>query len=113
MRDDSVYLEYIDEAIDLIQQYLGGPTAPLDRDRFYTDSLTQDAVIRRLETLGEATNHLSAELRSRHPEVDWPKVTGFRNILAHAYMDLELDLIWKTIVEDLAALKAVAESELK
>ena len=113
MRDDGPYLEYIQESIERIEQYLA-TTSPtlLDEDRFRSDNRTQDAVLRRLETLGEATSHLSAELRSRYPSIDWRKITDFRNALAHGYVDLNFELVWQTITEDLPALKAVIEKEL-
>ena len=110
MRDDSAYLDYIEEATRLVERYLG--EEPGIRDRFYADTLLHDAVMRRLEIIGEATNHLSAELRSRHPEIEWGQLIGFRNVLAHGYMDVELDLVWKAIAQDLPALKALVASEL-
>jgi uncharacterized protein with HEPN domain len=112
VRDDGAYLEYIQESLGFVEEYLGGSTDELARSRFYTNRLIQDAVLRRLETLTDAAGHLSQELQQRHPELNWPRVTGFRNVLGHAYADLELDLIWRVIERDIPALQAVVESEL-
>jgi uncharacterized protein with HEPN domain len=111
LRNDGVYLEYIEESIDLINQYLRGQSGTLDQNHFREHDLTRDAVLHRLETLAEATSHLSSELRDRHPAIDWRRITNFCNVLAHGYVDLDVDLIWKTIVEDLPALRAVIELE--
>lgn len=110
MRDDSVYLEYIEESIDLIYEYLGGATS-LEEETLFRDLLRQDAVLRRMETLGEATTHLSDELKARHPDIDWREIANFRNRLAHGYADLRLDLVWASIVNDLPALKALIAQE--
>jgi uncharacterized protein with HEPN domain len=112
MRDDSVYLEYIGESIGLIQEYLG--TARYQgEDALFRDLRTQDAILRRMETLSEATTHLSDELKARYPEIDWRKIADFRNRLAHGYVELRLDLVWDTIVNDLPALQALIEQERK
>jgi uncharacterized protein with HEPN domain len=111
LRDDGVYLEYIEESIERIEQYLAGASGAPDRERFSTDDVTQDAVLRRLETLAEATSHLSSELRERYPTIDWRKVANFRNVLARGYVELSLDLIWQAITEDLPKLKAVIARE--
>ena len=111
MRDDAVYLEYIIECIEMVEEYLGG-TAARDEELFLGDLRTQDAVLRRMEILADAASHLSSELRARHPDVDWRKAIDFRNVLAHAYMEIQLSLVWETITDDLPLLKAVAQEEL-
>ena len=112
MRDDGAHLEHIKDSADLISEYLTGPTGSPERAKFDTDSLARDGVLRRLETLADAAGHLSAELRQRHPEVDWRRLTDFRNILAHAYTRLDYERIWRSITEDLPALQAVVVEEL-
>lgn len=66
-----------------------------------------------METLADAAGNLSAALQERHPEVAWTRITGFRNVLAHAYTHLNLELIWEAIVRGLPALKTLANEELK
>lgn len=112
MRDDSVYLQYIAESIGLVDQYLVGADGALSQDLFLTDPRTQDAVLRRAETLADAASHLSDALKARHPEIGWRQISDFRNALAHGYADVRLDLVWRAIVADLPALKAVIDDEL-
>ena len=112
MRDDRVYLQYIGESIDLIQEFLATAALP-GEDALYKDLRTQNAVLRLMETLGEATTHLSDELQARHPEIDWREVGDFRNRLAHGYTELRLDLVWFAITNDLPALRAVVGLETR
>jgi uncharacterized protein with HEPN domain len=71
----------------------------------------QDATLRRLQTLSESTQRLSPALKSAHPEIPWDDIAGFRNRLVHAYLDIDLDLVWNTVVRDLPPLLHVAETE--
>jgi uncharacterized protein with HEPN domain len=112
LRDDRVYLEYIHESLHFIDHYLEGASAGPDRKKFETDALTRDAVLHRLETLAEAVSHLSPELRARHPAVPWRTIVDFRNVLAHGYVALDLDLVWQTVTDDLPGLQGVIDQEL-
>jgi uncharacterized protein with HEPN domain len=69
--------------------------------------MLQDAVIRNLQTLSESTQKLSDELKMQHPEINWKAISGFRNILVHNYLGLDLDLaqIWTVIENRLPALR--------
>jgi uncharacterized protein with HEPN domain len=112
VRDDAVYLSYILESIAAIEEYLAHPTEDWYTELFFEERRTQDAVLRRMETLADAAAHLSAPLQQRHPNVPWRQIADFRNVLAHGYTDLHLNAVWKAIVEDLPPLKAVVEQEL-
>jgi uncharacterized protein with HEPN domain len=112
VRDDLVYLEHLRESIRLVQQYLG-ETETLDERLFYSDPRTQDAVLRRMETLADAAIHLSDELKARHPQIQWREIGDFRNVLAHGYTDIRLDRVWRAIVEDLPEIMAVVYEELR
>ena len=104
---DRRYLTYIREAIALIEaRTLAG------REAFLDNVDTQDAVLWRLETLAEATGKLSRAIKARHPQIAWREVYGFRNIAAHAYLDLHLDEVWEIIELHLLALKSVVAEEL-
>ena len=72
----------------------------------------QDAVLRRLETLAEAAGRLSATVKERHPEIAWREVYGFRNIAAHAYLDLYLERTWEIIERYLPQLLSTVRAEL-
>jgi uncharacterized protein with HEPN domain len=72
----------------------------------------QDATLRRLQTLSESAQRLSPDFKAAHPEIPWADIAGFRNRLVHAYLDIDLDLAWNTVVRDLPPLLAMAESEV-
>lgn len=88
------------EAIAKIERYVA-----VGRDRFYAEPQWQDAVIRQLEIIGEATKRLSSSLRSRYPEVTWRRMSGMRDILVHNYMDVDLDVVWIVSQEAIPELK--------
>jgi uncharacterized protein with HEPN domain len=100
-------LRYILESIVRIEQYTAG-----GEEAFLTQPIIQDAVLRRLETLADATSKLSDALKGRHPEIPWRQVYGFRNIAAHGYLELHLDRVWEIIESHLSSLKAVVAEEL-
>jgi uncharacterized protein with HEPN domain len=112
VRDDRAYLKLIEESIGLVEQYVIVDGTP-SRKLFEEDPRTQDAALRRMEILADACGHLSAELKDRHPDIHWRQIGNFRNVLAHAYLELELGRIWSAIEEDLPALKAVVYQELE
>ena len=101
------YLTYIRESIALIE----ARTRP-GREVFLHDVDIQDAVLWRLQTLAEATGKLSPEIKDRYPAIRWRAVYGFRNVAAHAYLELRIDEVWEIIEVHLTALKAAVESEL-
>lgn len=106
---DLAYVEHMLEALDRIDQYVS-----VGRDEFMLSSLVQDAVVRNLQTMTESSQRLSDEIKQRHAEIDWRAMAGFRNILTHDYLGIDLDLIWVTIEKELPALKRVLlEEKLK
>jgi uncharacterized protein with HEPN domain len=104
---DARYLEHIAESIQLIADYVRS-----GRSAFFEEQQVQDAAIRRLETLAHATGQLSDEVKDRHPEIDWRAVYGFRNIAAHAYLDVDLERVWEIVTDHLPALRVAVEAEL-
>ena len=85
-RDERFFLEDIRTAIDRIAQYASG-----GRDHFMATTETQDAIIRNLEIIGEASKRLSPETRDRAPEVPWTAIAGTRDRLAHGYFAINLE----------------------
>ena len=63
------------------------------------DRKTIDAVIRNVEIIGEAANHIPSEVQNRYPEIPWMQMRGIRNILIHVYFGIDTEIIWKTITE--------------
>ena len=92
-RADVDFLEDILEAISRIQRYCQTPE-PMTYDQFRSDIKTQDAVVRNMEIIGEATKHLSLALRERHPEIPWKGMAGIRDRLIHHYFGVNLDIVW-------------------
>jgi uncharacterized protein with HEPN domain len=103
MKDDSIYIEHILNSINRILDYISGK----DREAFEADLITQDAVVRQLEVIGEATKRISKELRSKHPDIPWADMAGMRDVLIHDYIDVDLGVVWKTASENIPDLKAL------
>lgn len=108
MKDDKLYLIHIRECIGRIEQYIAG-----GRDVFMTSTLIQDAVLRNLQTLAESTQRLSKTLKAAHPEVNWRKISGFRNVLVHDYLGLNLSSVWQIMEGELPDLKRKIEAILQ
>jgi uncharacterized protein with HEPN domain len=98
------YFGHMLQACDRILQY----TAEMTRDRFMADSLVQDAVLRNVEILGEATNNLFQcvpQLESTYPDVPWIDIYGMRNRIAHGYFFINHELVWTVAVEQIPELR--------
>lgn len=102
---DQIYIEHMLDCISRIQRY-----AADDRGRFMRTELVQDAVIRNLQTLSESSQRLSDIAKKTQPSIDWRAISGFRNILVHDYLGLDLETIWLVIEQDLPKLKMALEA---
>lgn len=78
-----------------------------------TDTKTQDAVLRNLHTLTESSQRLSDDLKTQHPETDWQGLSGFRNVLVHDYLGVDVELVWEIMEGQLPALKRNVEGMLR
>jgi uncharacterized protein with HEPN domain len=97
------YLAHVLEAIERIHCYV----EDVDEPAFLRDSLVQDAVIRNLEVIGEASNNIAQhfpEFASAHPELPLASAYQMRNAVAHGYFKVDLEIVWSTIHRDLPGL---------
>ncbi|HEX9652229.1 MAG TPA: DUF86 domain-containing protein [bacterium] len=99
-RRDWDYLNDITEAIQRIVSYIDGLTF----EKFLHDAKTQDAVVRNLQVIGEATKKLSAALRNSHKEVPWKKLAGVRDKMVHFYFGIIYEIVWEIATVQLPAL---------
>lgn len=87
--------------IERIREYTAG-----DRSRFESSRLVQDAVIRNLHTLTESSLRLSDEVKATEPQVPWRELGGFRNVIVHGYLGVDLAAVWLVVEQDLPPLAA-------
>jgi len=106
MKDDRIYIDHILQSIERIESYITGK----DHTAFSDDLLTQDAVVRQLEIIGEATKRISENLRIINPQVPWSDMAGMRDILIHDYIDVDLDIVWKTATESISGLRYLLQN---
>jgi uncharacterized protein with HEPN domain len=105
MSRDNEHLIDIVEWARLAVAYVRGKT----RGDFEDDIQCQDAVIRRLEIIGEAARHLSPETQDTYPQLPWRAMTQMRNLVIHQYDDVDLTIVWDTVQNDLPPLIAALE----
>lgn len=98
--NDSVRLKHIRDAADEAVALCQGRT----RQELDTDRMLNLSLVRLLEIIGEAANGISDELKEAHPHIPWHQMTSMRNRLIHGYFDVNLDVVWQTVKEDLPSL---------
>lgn len=107
-RSTKYFLEDIIESVQKVQNY-----ASRGRSNFFKDEILQDAIIRRLEIIGEASNQIPEEIIEYYLEIPWRQIIGFRNIAIHEYFRVDLHLVWSLIESgELEKLLSVAEQIL-
>ncbi len=100
-RGVEILLGEILDAVALVRDYTEG----LDFDAFAANVEKQDAVIRRLEIIGEAVKGVPDEVRAGHPAVPWRDIAGARDILIHEYFRVDLEMAWVMVRKDLPILE--------
>jgi len=102
-------LNHILDAIAKIEKYLQN----FDLQKFRSDELTIDAVVRNIEIIGEATTCLDRSLKAQNPNIEWGFATATRNRLIHGYFDVDAEIVWNTTQNDLPKLKTEIEKILE
>ncbi len=105
MRRDEAYLLDMLLAARDAQEFARG----LTREQLETSRLHQLAVLKALETIGEAAAKVSESFRAAHPEVPWREIVGMRHRLVHGYFEVDLDEVWSTVQNDLSPLITALE----
>ncbi len=105
MKTSRVYLEDILESIGKIEAY----TKAMTWRKFEQDAKVQDAIMRRLEIIGEAVKQIPEAIKESNPGIPWRQIAGMRDVLIHEYGEVRVERVWKTVKDDLAPLKAGIE----
>lgn len=100
MKNDKVYTDQILDSIRKIESFVHG----IDKENFLVNSLVQSAVIMQLTLIGEVSKKISDDLKEK-TSLPWKEISGFRDKAIHNYFDINLDVVWDTIIIDLPPLK--------
>jgi uncharacterized protein with HEPN domain len=101
LKTDLFYLTHILECIDRIERYCAG-----GEQSFLSQEVIQDAVLRNLQVLAESSQRISEELKSRHHAPNWRGLAGFRNVIVHDYLGINVERVWRIVAVDLPLLKS-------
>lgn len=101
MREPKVLIDDIMKSIAVIEKY----ATDSGKEEFLRNTIFQDAITRRLEIIGEAIKGIPEDFRKKYPEVEWKKAAGLRDIIIHAYANIDLVAVWSTIVNKIPELK--------
>lgn len=99
---DKIRLKHILDAIEEIEKYL----SEVSFSAFIENSMMKFACIKQMEIIGEASNHISEELKSRFTDIAWAQIVGMRNVFAHEYFGIDSSLAWEIIKNDIPELKS-------
>lgn len=109
VKDYIILIKHILECIEKIQEYTGLIT----ENEFYNSTQAQDAVIRRIEIIGEAAKNIAPDIKSKYPDIPWKQISGIRDMLIHEYFGVDLQLTWKVAREDIVELKKKIQEIVK
>lgn len=98
---DAALLAHMLDGIARIREYTA-----LERQRFEASRLVQDAVVRNLQVLAESSQRLSDAAKATEPGIPWRELAGFRNVLVHGYLGIDLRAVWSVVEQELPALEA-------
>ncbi|MBI4243074.1 MAG: DUF86 domain-containing protein [Planctomycetes bacterium] len=107
-RSVKAFIQDIVDSIERIESYCS-----ISREEFVKNIQIQDAVIRRLEIIGEAVKSIPDETRNKKPEIPWKKMAGLRDMLAHVYFGITMERIWIIAKNDLPKVKEHFKDLLK
>ncbi len=101
VKDDLAYVEHILDCIRKIKEFSEG----ISFREFSSNELVQDAIIRNIEIIGEASKKISSDTKQIYFEVPWKEIAGMRDKLIHDYLGVDVEVVWRTIKEDIPSLE--------
>jgi uncharacterized protein with HEPN domain len=107
-RDEMMYLRDIAQSCRKVLQFTEG----LSQNDLLGDVRTYDAVVRNMEIIGEAAKHISDEMREQLADIEWRKIAGLRDMLAHVYFGIDDDILWDVVKNRIPELVRAVEKFL-
>jgi len=108
-RNYRLFIKDILDSIEKIEEFVGS----MDFDEFVKDDLTNSAVIRKLEIIGEATKNIPKDIRQRYKSLPWSEMARMRDKIIHFYFGVDYEIVWKVIKERLPEIKPILNQILK
>ncbi|MEW6556190.1 MAG: DUF86 domain-containing protein [Elusimicrobiota bacterium] len=108
-RSEKEFLKDIIEAIEKIKSY----TENKEYDEFLRDMKTQDAVVRNIEIIGEATKNISTDFKKKYKNIEWKNMAGMRDKIIHFYFGVKWEIVWSVIKNEIPLLKEKIEKIIK
>ena len=100
-KNDAIYINHILDTIRDIETSIKG----LSKEEFQNNKDISDACVRRLEIIGEAVKNISKGIKARYPKVEWRKIAGTRDMVIHSYFNVDLDIIWNIVKNEIPLLR--------
>lgn len=108
-RNDEFFLQDIFDFCEHVEQYADG----IEQSEFLENRMLQDALVRKLELIGEAAKNVSEETRKQNPNIPWREIMRMRDKVVHHYFRVDLEIVWQTVKKDVPKLKSEIELMLK